>query len=218
MKIVSLLGLVLFYFCLLLSSALTVSPINSPIFDQSRGGVVTILSNSYSAGNSFNVNTTYSRAFPTGLSYNPAIGVSDVFHSHTATMFPLTFSVTYTTVNETYIIFSVYVADTLLSRLKISYIVVNNAYTSSSFNVVPCTFGSYYFNISSYAPVTYPSINFLTINTTGGWNAALFCNKLMTRYRTYNTPLDGFSFRIRAVTNATNVVSFIASSYNVYNT
>ncbi len=218
MKIVSLLGLVLFCLCLLLSSALTVSPISSPIVDQSRGGVVTILSNSYSAGNSFNVNTTYSRAFPTGLSYNPAIGVSDVFHSITATIFPLTFSVSYTTVNQTYIIFSVYVADTLLSRLKISYIVVNNAYTSSSFNVVQGTFGQYYFNISAYSPVTYPSIYSRTINTTGGWNVALFCNKLMARYRTYNSPLDGFSFRISVVTNATNVVSFTASSYYTYNT
>lgn len=209
----------LFFLLPLLGSTLTISPIASPLVEQSRGGTVTFLDNQYSVANAWVYqNITYSRSFPSTLNMiKGAVSVNDLNYRITAIMFPISLTVQINAIGASNMILSIYPADTNIYRLKINYFLVNGDYTNSSFNVVSGNFGGYYFNTSSITSFTIASSSAITIDKTGGWNAAAFCYKVTTRYRTY-PPLNPFSFDIIVNTNATNVVSFTAVSYYAIDT
>jgi hypothetical protein len=70
--------------------AATVSPIINSVADQVRSGTLTMLNNQASAvSTDVYFNATYSRPFPSGLSYTGAVGICDALRTITTGTYPV---------------------------------------------------------------------------------------------------------------------------------
>lgn len=86
---------------------------------------------------------------------------------------------------------------------------VNSAsnYINSSFKVIGSVL-SQPGNINSSSPYTNASWS-IPISTTGGWNVAAFCYRIVIS----NSPTNGYSFAVSINYNSTHMTGYTISSY-----
>lgn len=129
-------GLLLFSLCIFLGLNSLVSPITNSIADQIRCATVTLVNynQQYTLNTWIQVNATYNRPFPNSVPYTWTVSVVSFDRTIVSSARPVHMYLGITNAYQGLLSLGYMSIDSLILYTRVCYFVMNNNYTSTSFN------------------------------------------------------------------------------------